>query len=146
MAGGMGMASPYGAYGGMMAPQPSYGYHYHPVVSPTATSTTPSRITNGKRGGIYDNYFQMQMLNNMFHPTNQQGAAAGNLQGASTATATGNQNAMNMNNWAAMEMALGDASTPPVQPPAVDVTFNDAGTGASATPANQVVVENATPQ
>jgi len=107
---GGGYASPYGAY--------PY-YYAHPTAATTATSTPAqpaastssgfgSRIKDrvkNKRGGIYDNLWEMSLLQNWLNP-------AGPKAGAAGGAGKGGVNSAPMDpigQLAAMEMALGDA-------------------------------------
>merc|ERR1712176_1372027 len=106
MGGGMGMGMGYPQYGG-------YRYHAQPVVSPSATAPSSASTSSGfgsrikdyqnKRGSIYDNMWEMSLMNNWLNPQNTGAAAPGATQGQKQ------NNGFSMQDLAALEMALGDA-------------------------------------
>merc|ERR1712217_109243 len=130
MMGGMGHHSPYG-YG---YPQTFCQYGARPVTGATTTSTTtPTPTTNASnfrnRGGIYENYLEMQYFNNLFNNNNKGGSITPTMnQGAPAPPPS--QNTMDFNSLAAMEMALGDAQ--PDTADAASPVTNGEGTSATA--------------
>jgi len=130
-----------GGYGG-------YPYHYaHPSAATATTARAPSatssasgyasRIQNGgKRGGMYDNLWQMNLMQNLLNPN---GGGVSGAGGTSTvASAVGGQpNTSAFNQMAAMEMALGDAAKPiasgKTTKPDQTASASDVGTPADAT-------------
>merc|ERR1712217_22879 len=134
-----------GMYGAYAYP---YQYYQHPATAVTTTTTQPaattpnsgyaSRIQNGKRGGFYDNYFEMNMLQNWLNP---QGQVPATGAGATAGAPAGQFGAgMDPSTLAYMEMALGDAATDPAATPA-DPTLSDQ----SATTATDAKASDTTP-
>merc|ERR1719195_1061897 len=112
-------------------------YQYQTTVTPTPTSSASgfgSRLPGAKRGSIYDNLWEMNMMNNLM---NQGAAGAGAsatsptaADGTSTTPATPNsqQPGIDLNNLATWEMAVGDAPAP-VTP------------GAPVSNANEIIID-----
>jgi len=115
-----------------------YSGYYYPAqpasvasssAQPIASSNSGgfgSRIKDkftGKRGGIYDNLWEMNLIQSLLNPNPATGAAAGTGAGAA---------GINPAQLAAVEMALGDASQNPAQQKEGAIENQVAGAGTSS--------------